>query len=134
MQALRAEVARARGQAAASTLLDMSKCYERIRHLVIVEAAKREGFNLRILRVCLAIYAGPRVLSVDGAVSERFAIGTSIVAGCALSTSLSRGFLLQALRDAEHFSRDLSDAGAAMIKVNQHIDDKSNYVDYWGYG
>ena len=35
---------------------------------------------LRIVRVCLCVYAGKRIISVDGAVTEVFDIGTSIVA------------------------------------------------------
>ena len=54
-QSLKAEVARANGLAAASSLLDMVKCYERIQHRVVAEAAKRLGFNIRVLRLCLAV-------------------------------------------------------------------------------
>eukprot|EP00973_Karenia_brevis_P085485 11862009-Karenia_brevis.AAC.1 len=94
-QALKAEIARAKDLASASTLLDMVKCYERIQHHVVAAAAKRTGFNLRIIRLCLAVYAGPRLLSVDGAVTELFRIGTSIVAGCSFATTILRVVLIE---------------------------------------
>ena len=96
-QTLKAEVARARGQESASTLLDMVKCYEKIQHVVVIEAARRTGFPLRVVRLCLAIYAGRRVISVDGALTKTFRLGTSIVAGCAFATTLLRVVLLECL-------------------------------------
>eukprot|EP00973_Karenia_brevis_P079843 11079498-Karenia_brevis.AAC.1 len=96
-QSLRAEVARAKGLESASTLLDMVKCYEKIRHPIVHEAALRMGFPLRIVRVCLAIYAGKRIISVDGAVTQFFKIGTSIVAGCSFATTILRVVLLECL-------------------------------------
>ena len=47
--------------------------------------------------MCLSIYAGKRVISVDGAVTAEFTIGTSIVAGCAFATTMLRVVLLECL-------------------------------------
>eukprot|EP00973_Karenia_brevis_P025283 3487847-Karenia_brevis.AAC.1 len=75
----------------------MVKCYAKIRHEVVHEAAARVGFPWRVLRVCLAIYAGKRIISVDGAVTEVFRLGTSIVAGCAFATTILRVVLMECL-------------------------------------
>ena len=78
-------------------MLDMVKCYEKITHQVIAAAAKRVDFPLRILRVCLGVYARKRIISVDGAVTEEFRIGTSIVPGCAFATTMLREVLIECL-------------------------------------
>eukprot|EP00973_Karenia_brevis_P010217 1383335-Karenia_brevis.AAC.1 len=72
-------------------------CYEKIQHAVIIEAARRTGFPIRVVRLCLVIYAGPSIVSVDGAVTDVFRLGTSIVAGCTFATALLRVVLLECL-------------------------------------
>eukprot|EP00973_Karenia_brevis_P045392 6287233-Karenia_brevis.AAC.1 len=70
---------------------------------------------MRILRVCLSIYGGPRVLSVEGAVTETFCLSTSIVAGCTFATTLLRVVLIEIL-----------DAGCRLypqIELYVYIDD-----------
>eukprot|EP00973_Karenia_brevis_P046875 6504070-Karenia_brevis.AAC.1 len=62
-----------------------------------MEAAQRTGFPIRVVRLCLVIYAGPRIVSVDGAVTNIFRLSTSIVAGCTFATTLLRVVLLECL-------------------------------------
>eukprot|EP00973_Karenia_brevis_P024999 3444700-Karenia_brevis.AAC.1 len=76
-------------------MLDMVKCYEKIRHSVVEAACRKHGFSAIILRICLAVYAGPRVLSVDGATTLPIKLGTSIVAGCSFATTLLRVVLVE---------------------------------------
>ena len=54
----------------ASVLFYIVKCYEKIRHIVLQTRAKKHNSNLKILRVCIVVYAGPRVLQVNGACSR----------------------------------------------------------------
>ena len=114
-QALRAEVARAQHKEAASTLLDMVKCYEKIKHPIVAAAARKAGFPMRLVRVCLAIYAGPRILSIDGVVSDVFTIGTSIVAGCTFATRILRVVLIECM--------DMASRWYPRVRLYVYVDD-----------
>eukprot|EP00959_Pyramimonas_sp_CCMP1952_P102885 2151607-Pyramimonas_sp.AAC.1 len=56
-----AEAADARDQDAIITaLIDISKCFDRLKWIKIIEAAKHFGFPPSVLRSVLAMYAAPR--------------------------------------------------------------------------
>ena len=90
VQALLAEAAAARGDAVCSLALDVHKCFERIDHTALVQAAERHRFPLAVVRLCLLIYAGPRRIRVDEAFSDEFNLGIGVIAGCSVATALLR--------------------------------------------
>ena len=59
--------------------------------------ARKHSSNLNILRVCIAVCAGPRVVQVKGAFARATQVGTFIVAGCGFATSLLKLVLLDSL-------------------------------------
>ena len=101
VQQLRAEIARAKGLQVGSTLLDLVKCYEKVLHWVLIRGAKEHGFPLVVVRLCLAVYAGPRAISAAGCVSSVVNLGTSIVAGCGFATTLLKVVLIRCFDAAQ---------------------------------
>eukprot|EP00959_Pyramimonas_sp_CCMP1952_P063095 1318767-Pyramimonas_sp.AAC.1 len=61
-----------------TSMLDLSKAYERVSHAGLVAAARRHGFRLRRLKLILRSYGGRRRLCLSKWVSEAFSLGTSI--------------------------------------------------------
>lgn len=100
IQQLKAEIARAKGEAVGSTLLDLVKCYEKIRHKLLVDHARRYGYPLALLRLNLAVYSGPRVISYGGCVSRAVQLGASIAAGCSAATALLKLVLIPCFDEA----------------------------------
>ena len=88
----------------------------------MAEASRRKGFPLIIVRLCLAIYAGPRIISVDGAVTAAFRLGTSIVTGCSFATTLLRVVLIECL--------DMGSRLYPMVSFYVYVDD----IDIGAYG
>ena len=108
LQTLKAEIARAQGLQSGSTLLDMTKCYEKVRHDILLAACKRAGFPVVLVRLCIAVYSGPRALNLGGVMSAVTVVGTSIVAGCTFATTLLRVALLQCFDIASVMFKDVS--------------------------
>ena len=108
VQQLRAEIARAKGLQVGSTLLDLVKCYEKVLHWVLIRGAKEYGFPLVIVRLCLAVYAGPRAISAAGCVSREASLGTTIVAGCGFATTLLKVVLIRCFDAAQQAFPEVS--------------------------
>jgi len=81
----------------AAILSDLVKAYERIPHSGLWREAAGSGFPVDLLKVCLRIYGGKRVVRVGRAVSEVFRAQCSIVAGCGMATTLLRAYLVRSL-------------------------------------
>ncbi len=59
--AFRAESAARAGKHYAQALLDLVKAFDKVPHCHVVNAAKRHGFNLWVLRMSLLTYRIPKV-------------------------------------------------------------------------
>ncbi len=95
---LAGEFARATGQAAASSLIDLKKAYERSVHPYLWRMGTKHLFNLRLLRFLIALYGGPRVAMVNGAATDAApAIMAADVAGCAHAAALMKLTLVDSL-------------------------------------
>eukprot|EP00959_Pyramimonas_sp_CCMP1952_P236758 4948030-Pyramimonas_sp.AAC.1 len=54
------EFAQNTGMSFASSLLDLTKAYEKVARVLLVRAAIKHGFNVFILRYLLTVYRGQR--------------------------------------------------------------------------
>ena len=94
---MRMEHAYVFGHSAASVLVDMTKCYEKVVHFFLASAAIKHGFPLHRLRYLLCLYRGQRVLQVGRVCSELVACIQAILAGCTFATTLLKCLLLDPL-------------------------------------
>ena len=86
MVSFRAEAAACSQVHYAQTLLDLVKAFEKIPHQFIVEAARRLDICMATLRLSLASYRLPRVLSADGVCSRLISAVLGITAGAGFAT------------------------------------------------
>ena len=93
-QALRSEWASGAGQCSASALLDLAKCYEKVKHGLLADKCQQHGFNAIVARLAISLYAGPRRLVANGAVSRQMCTKQGILAGCTFATTLLRVLLI----------------------------------------
>ena len=84
--------------ATVTCLADLEKFYEHIPHSELYEEALTTGFNLVLLRALCVMYAGYRAISYQGAVSEAFKVGGTIMAGCSNAVALAKLLLFRSLR------------------------------------
>ncbi len=120
-QAVRAETSVAARDGAAGTLLwDMSSFFERInrrklrRRLVMLE------FPLPLARLALAAYAGPRVLSMAGAVSQVLYAWTGVAAGCGLAGAFIQAYVVPPF---DHMVLDIRSNFGDRLRFTGYIDD-----------
>lgn len=69
-QAARGELAAATGNDYAQVLLDLVKAFDRIPYRVLLREATQLGYPLRMIRLAIATYRLPRVVSVGTAYSD----------------------------------------------------------------
>ncbi|CAK0816547.1 unnamed protein product [Prorocentrum cordatum] len=92
------------GFTAGLALLDLTKAHEKVVHFLLVQAAVAWHFQIFRLRLLIAKYRGPRVLSLSGVCSDVVHSSQTILAGCPFATTLLRLFLLSPLgKVCEHF-------------------------------
>ncbi len=115
--AFRAEHAADSGATFAALLLDMEKCFEVVPHDVLAREAEQLGYPLQLLRLSLASYRLPRVLSADGAFSAEVIAERGIAAGSGLATAELRVLLIRLL--------DRVRAIYPSIKLSAYVDDIS---------
>ncbi len=96
-QASRAEVAAASGVCFAQVLLDLAKCFERVPHDLLVAEAVALNYPLPLLRLSLAAYGLPRVMTIDGVCSSMVIARQGITAGSGMATTELRVLLLRLL-------------------------------------
>jgi len=111
----RAEAAALTGTAFAQSLLDLVKAFETIPHRPLVEAARRHGYSLWLLRMSLAAYRLQRTVGVDGCFSRLVRATRGITAGSCFATTELRVILLDVV-DAT-YKRYL------MIDLTLYVDD-----------
>ncbi len=93
-QAARAEASVGLGNHAAALLWDMASFFERISRRKLRRRVVDTGFPLVIARLAMAACAGPRMLSLNGALSAPTYAWRGIAAGCGFATSLVRVYCL----------------------------------------
>ena len=97
--AARAESSVGTEEAAATSLFDMVRFFERIRFEWLFERAERHGFDLRILRICLAMYMSPRFISGANRVVKAVSARRGVAAGCIFALTCVRIYILTCADD-----------------------------------
>ena len=87
LAAFSAEAAAASGADHAAALLDLVKAFEMIPHRLLVRAARKHGFSLKVLRLSLAAYRIARTIGVDGVFSDCLRATRGITAGSGFATT-----------------------------------------------
>ena len=71
---------------AGTVLLDLRRAFKRIRHGVLLDAARKSGFPLRQLRLLIAAHRSPRALEYAGVSSVPTETQQAVLAGCQFAT------------------------------------------------
>ena len=82
------------------SMLDLVKAFELIPHHHIILAAIKHGYPLYLLRLSLAAYRFPRVVSITGTYSRPVVATCGIVAGSGFATTELRVLLLDVIDSA----------------------------------
>ncbi len=96
-QEVRQEAAVSDGRQGAALLYDLDSFYETIDRDLLLQRARRTNFPEAIVRVCLALYACPRMLALDGALSREVYPEHGIIAGDTMATTLVKVYCVGAL-------------------------------------
>ncbi len=115
-QEARQEAAAASGRQAAALLNDLDSFYETVDRDLLLRRARATGFPEPIVRVCLALYACPRMLTLDGALSREVHPARGIIAGDAMATTLVKVYCVGAFDE-------LCVRLPPSVKMDAHIDD-----------
>ncbi len=89
-QAARAEASVGGGGHAGSILWDMASFFEKLSRRKLRRRVVEAGFPVPIARLALAVYSGPRMLSLNGAMSAPSYAWRGITAGCGFATTFVR--------------------------------------------
>ncbi len=93
-QAARAEASIGEGCEAGALLWDMASFFENISRTKLRRRLVAAGFPLAIARLALAAYAGPRVLSLEGALAAPTYAWRGVAAGCGFATTFIRVYCI----------------------------------------
>ena len=93
-----AECAHSTGGFFGCILWDLLKCYEKVDHHLLVAAARRHGYPLAVLRLCIYSYRSPRKIIYNSICSRCILPQCGILAGCSTATSELRLLLLDSAR------------------------------------
>ncbi len=115
-QAARQEAGVASGREAAGLIYDLEAFYERIDRRKLLKRAEKTEFPTAVLRMCLSMYAAPRVVSMRGRASRQLHPRRGIIAGCPMATTLVMVFSLEPL---DQLVAELPGS----TDVDAHIDD-----------
>ncbi len=115
-QEARQEAAVADGLQGAALLYDLDSFYELIDRDLLLQRARRTGFPEVVVRVCLALYACPRMLSLDGALTREVYPERGIIAGDTMATTLVKVYCIGALDE-------LCERLPPTVQLDAHIDD-----------
>ena len=102
VEAFSAEAAVLEKEDQAQALLDLTKAFELVNHQKLLEAAKRRGYPLALLRMSIAAYRLSRTIGVDGCFSRTVKATRGITAGSGFATSELRLVLLEVLDDVHN--------------------------------
>ena len=96
---LRGEIAKSSSRYFGCVLWDLQKCYEKIQHDRLIEAANKHGYPTGILRLTLASYRASRRILLNGLVSRHIYPNAGIIAGAFSATTELRLILLDTIKD-----------------------------------
>ena len=124
------EQATLRGKFVVQLLWDVSKFFDSLDVPLLVERVVELQFPLDQLVLAMQAHRAPRVLRALGSFGEPIpSTGTSILAGCTSSTSLSRGYLRKVTAHVGNGGQAFGEHRAeASHYVNQHVDDVSQLI------
>ncbi len=104
------------GDQAAAIIYDMESFFETIDRALLLHRARTVGFPEPIVRLCLAAYAGPRMLVLDGALAREVHPSRGIIAGCGMATTMVKIYcitefdkLITRLPKSTHFDAHIDD-------------------------
>ncbi len=119
-----------RGKFVAQMLWDMAKFFDSLDIPELLARCEELDFPTDQLVLAMQVHRAPRALRAAGSYGDPIEeTGASILAGCTLSTSLSRGFLRGPVRGACHSKSSAScSASQSAHSTNQHVDDVSQVV------
>eukprot|EP00959_Pyramimonas_sp_CCMP1952_P038059 796382-Pyramimonas_sp.AAC.1 len=95
IQAVWAEYYQAKGLSSATLLLDLKKAFELVKNHHVLAAAKATIFPRWQLKLLVLVYSSPRLLDLQGIVSNFVAAETTIIPGCGFATVLLQLILLR---------------------------------------
>ena len=81
----------------AQALLDLTKAFEAVPHDHLLDAAKRRGFPVALLRMSIAAYRLKRAVGIDGVYSREIRATRGITAGSGFATTELRLLLLDVI-------------------------------------
>lgn len=87
------------GEEAACIIADIDKCYENVRHVQLIAAARRHNFPLAILRLCLSMYRAARAIAWNDVFSSFVYSGQTVVPGCSIALWLVQLLMISPLDD-----------------------------------
>ena len=95
--AVQCDIAYAKGRQAAAGVVDLWKCFEVLKHSIIIEQAKQSNYPMDILKVAISMYQADRYLVLEKATAGPVYAINGITAGCTLAMSILRSTLLPTL-------------------------------------
>ncbi|CAK0816831.1 unnamed protein product, partial [Prorocentrum cordatum] len=125
------------GQAVATVLLDLVKCFEKVQLRHVWRRGQRWGFPPRVLRLILASYSLARALLVDGCHSECVAVVSAIVPGSRFALAVLHLVLLEPcdlLRGRWHevsLAKYVDDMGLACYGVAREVETATRESASW---
>ncbi len=113
------------GKHVAQLLWDVAKFFDSLNIPLLIERAEELNFPIDQLVLGMQAHRAPRVLRVDGCCAEAIpATGVSVLAGCSLSTSLSRAFVQGPIAGGKVGLH----SDDAQCRTHQHVDDVNQVV------
>ena len=100
----------------AQAMLDLTKAFELVDHAKLLDAAKRRGYPLALLRMSLSAYRLSRTIGVDGCFSRTITATRGITAGSGFATSELRLLLLDVLEETHR-------SWGASVRLTLYVDD-----------
>ena len=97
VEAFCAEAAALDTEEHAQALMDLTKAFEAVPHDLLLDAAKRRGFPIALLRMSIAAYRLKRAIGIDGVYSRQIQATRGITAGSGLATTELRLLLLDVI-------------------------------------
>ena len=116
VEAFSAEAAVLEQEEQAQALLDLTKAFELVDHSKLVQAAKRRGYPLALLRMSLAAYRLSRTIGVDGCFSRTVTASRGITAGSGFATTELRLLLMEVLEETHG-------AWGTSVRLTLYVDD-----------
>lgn len=116
VEAFNAEAAVLDGEEQAQALLDLTKAFELVDHQLLVDAARRSGYPLALLRLSLAAYRLHRTVGADGHYSRTVVAARGITAGSGFATSELRLLLMDVMEETRS-------AWGNSVRLTLYVDD-----------